>query len=121
MANKKIASTIMLHLEDGTTKFLVQAVDDSVTFATTQVATEQTGLASALQMLKNTLHIDVTNINLVELTNTSIADQKMPLFVFEAQETAIDLDEMAEEYLWEDSARLQTLLADYQFDGVPFF
>ncbi len=42
---------------------------------------DKTGLATILQLFKDRIHLDVTAIELVELTNGNIDTQNIPLFV----------------------------------------
>ena len=58
----------MLHLEDGTKKFLVHSIDDKLEFALAELSEGKTGLANILNFLKEIVHIDVSKISLMELT-----------------------------------------------------
>ena len=62
MASKRVAGTIMLHLEDGSKKFLVHSVDDKLEFALAELSEEKTGLANILSFLKEIVHIDVRRL-----------------------------------------------------------
>lgn len=120
MSNKKVAGTIMLNLNDGSKKFLVHPDGESMAFVTTKVSENMTGLASMLQFFKGKIQLDVTSINLVELTNAHTDAENMPLFVFEMNEehmtTAIN-----DNYVWEKPSELKNLLASYDIQGVPMF
>lgn len=120
MASKKVAGTIMLHLEDGSKKFLVHSVDDKLEFALAELSAEKTGLANILSFLKEIVHIDVSKIDLMELTNTHINQENIPLFVFETEQKSQN-EELGEGYLWEDSGQMRSVLGTYEVEGVPFF
>jgi hypothetical protein len=120
LANKRVAGTIMLHLEDGTKRFLVHAIDDTVEFAVANISEGKTGLANILNFLKDIVHIDVSTINLMELTNTHIDHENVPLFVFEATQQN-QKNELAEGYHWEEPEQMRVVLGTYEIEGVPLF
>ncbi|MEI5993327.1 hypothetical protein [Candidatus Enterococcus mansonii] len=120
MSNKKVAGTIMLNLNDGSKKFLVRPMGDSMGFVTTKVSEEMTGLASMLQLFKEEVQLDVTSISLVELTNAHTVAENMPLFVFEMNEEDV-VPTINNEYVWEKPSELKNLLASYEIEGVPMF
>ncbi|MDA9471935.1 hypothetical protein C240_2124 [Enterococcus sp. 5H] len=120
MSNKKVAGTIMLNLNDGSKKFLVHPVADSMEFVTTKVSENMTGLASMLQVFKEEIQLDVASINLVELTNAHTDAENMPLFVFEMNEENI-VSTINNAYVWEKPSELKNLLASYDIEGVPMF
>lgn len=120
MNNKRVAGTIMLHLQDGSKKFLMYSNKNQVDFAITNFGNEVTGLASILQFFKETVHIDVNDIQLVELTNTHFANENIPLFVFEVDEEKYQAN-LAEHFIWEKPDKLRAALGDITIEGVPFF
>lgn len=120
MSNKKVAGTIMLNLKDGSKKFLVHPVTDSMEFVTTKVSDDMTGLASMLQLFKEEIQLDVTSISLVELTNAHSDAENMPLFVFEMDEDHVS-SSVNQSYVWEQPSKLKSLLASYDIEGVPMF
>lgn len=120
LSNKKVAGTIMLNLKDGTKKFLVHPVGNSLEFATTKVLNEMTGLASMLQLFKEEIQLDVTSISLVELTNAHTDTEDIPLFVFEMGEDQIE-PIIVGDYRWEKPSELKNILSAYDIEGVPMF
>lgn len=120
MSNKKVAGTIMLNLNDGSKKFLVHPDGESMAFVTTKVSEDMTGLASMLQFFKEEIQLDVTSINLVELTNAHTDAENMPLFVFEMNEDHMNSTNN-DSYVWEKPSELKNLLASYDIQGVPMF
>lgn len=120
LASKKVAGTIMLHLEDGSKKFLVHSIDDKLEFALAELSEEKTGLANILSFLKEIVHIDVSKINLMELTNTHINHENVPLFVFETEQKS-QSEDLDKGYLWEDPDQMRSVLGTYEVEGVPFF
>ena len=65
MTNKKVAGTVMLHLQNGSKRFLVHAVGDTMELASTDFSNERTGLANILSLIKDIVKIDVKKIYLV--------------------------------------------------------
>ncbi|HBM6712088.1 TPA: hypothetical protein LY853_000243 [Enterococcus faecium] len=120
MASKRVAGTIMLHLEDGTKKYLVHSIDDKLEFALAELSEGKTGLANILNFLKEIVHIDVSKISLMELTNTHIKEENVPLFVFETEQKN-QREELGEGYIWEEPGQMRSVLGTYEVEGVPFF
>ncbi|OEG14701.1 hypothetical protein BCR23_12800 [Enterococcus quebecensis] len=120
MSNKKVAGTIMLNLNDGSKKFLVHPVGNSMEFVTVKVSEDMTGLASMLQLFKEEIQLDITSISLVELTNAHTDAENMPLFVFEMNEDQT-VSKINDNYVWEKPTELKNLLASYEIEGVPMF
>ncbi|MGX7245815.1 hypothetical protein ACWOC1_13310 [Enterococcus quebecensis] len=120
LSNKKVAGTIMLNLNDGSKKFLVHPVGNSMEFVTVKVSEDMTGLASMLQLFKEEIQLDITSISLVELTNAHTDAENMPLFVFEMNEDQT-VSKINDNYVWEKPTELKNLLASYEIEGVPMF
>lgn len=109
----------MLHLEDGSKRFLVHEIGNDREFAHTETIAEKTVLASFLHFLKTTLHIDVTNIRLVELTNTQVHGSNLPLYVFEM--VSEEVTELPEGFAWESPDSVRKILGTIEIEGVPWF
>ena len=105
LASKRVAGTIMLHLEDGSKKFLVHSIDDKLEFALAELSEGKTGLANILNFLKEIVHIDQENV---------------PLFVFETEQKN-QREELGEGYIWEEPGQMRSVLGTYEVEGVPFF
>lgn len=120
LKNKRVAGTVMLHLEDGSKKFLMRVVDEKLELASTAFSEERTGLANILQLLKETVHLDISCINLVELTNGYADNMSIPLFVFETQEKDQSMS-LPTEYAWREARDFRQIIQDYDIDGMPFF
>ncbi|MDN6639985.1 MAG: hypothetical protein L0L10_04310 [Tetragenococcus sp.] len=122
LSNKKVAGTVILHLEDGSKKFLVRTLDDGQALVFTDFSDEQTqtGLANILQLLKEDARLDIENIRLVELTNGQVYDTNVPLFVFETQETQ-QWSELPNEYYWAEAQTFREIIQDMDIEGMPFF
>lgn len=120
MEDKKVAGTVMLHLQNGSKRFLMHTDGDKVELASTEFSDDRTGLANILELLKDAAHLDVNQINLVELTNGHIEDQNIPLFVFEMEE-AENSSEVAQEFHWEEPQTFREIMNNYKIEGVPFF
>jgi len=120
LSNKKVAGTVILHLEDGSKKFLIRTTEDRFTLAFTDFSDEQTGLANILQVLKEEVKLDIKNIQLVELTNGQIQDANVPLFVFETRENQQQAD-LPNEYYWAKAQTFREIIQDMDIEGMPFF
>lgn len=120
MTDKKVAGTVMLHLQNGSKKFLMHSVGDTIELAYTEFSNEHTGLANILQLLKESAHLDVNNMNLVELTNGHIDEENIPLFVFETEEAKLT-EQLPDDYHWEEADRFLEIIKKYAIEGVPFF
>lgn len=116
---KQVSGTIMLHLEDGSKRFLVHETGKDKEFARADTKAENTVLASFLNFLKASLHIDVNNIRLVELTNTQSHGMILPLYVFEMAST--EVTELPEGFAWESPESVRKILGTIEIEGVPLF
>ncbi|MDH6365841.1 hypothetical protein M2139_002864 [Enterococcus sp. PF1-24] len=121
MSTKRVAGTIMLHLQDGSKKFLLQNNDEGIDFAITNFSEEATGLASMLRYFKEKVPMDVTNIELVELTNICFENKKIPFFVFSAKEADVFQEDLSENFFWEESTKIGERLENFEISGVPLF
>lgn len=120
LSDKKVAGTVILHLEDGTKQFLIRQKDDTPVLAFTEFSNEQTGLANILQLLKKEVNLDIENIHLVELTNGQVNNTNVPLFVFETQENK-QQTELPKEYYWAKAQTFREIIQDMEIEGMPFF
>ncbi|GAA3024942.1 hypothetical protein GCM10019998_21810 [Tetragenococcus solitarius] len=120
LSDKKVAGTVILHLEDGTKQFLIRQKDDTPVLAFTEFSNEQTGLANILQLLKKEVNLDIENIHLVELTNGQVNNTNVPLFVFETQESK-QHTELPKEYYWAKAQTFRGIIQDMEIEGMPFF
>lgn len=120
LSKKRVAGTVILNLQDGTKKFLLHKVGDDAKLLTVELSEEQTGLASALQLLKEQAQLDVTTIELVELTSGYENDEKVPLFVFEMLETDAAHD-LPNNFYWGNTASFQQIIQQFKIEGLPYF
>lgn len=109
----------MLHLEDGSKRFLVHEIGNDKEFARTDTKAEKTVLASFLNFLKATLQINVNEIRLVELTNTQSHGTSLPLYVFEM--TSEKVTDLPEGFAWESPSSVRKILGTIEIAGVPLF
>ncbi|OJG45527.1 hypothetical protein RV04_GL001816 [Enterococcus hermanniensis] len=119
IVTKQVSGTIMLHLEDGSKRFLVHEIGNEREFARTDTKAENTVLASFLNFLKSTLHIDVNDIRLVELTNTQTQGNNLPLYVFEM--VSSEMTELPKGFAWETPESVRKILGTIEIEGVPLF
>ncbi|MHC5268268.1 hypothetical protein ACYSNO_03645 [Enterococcus sp. LJL98] len=117
---KKVAGTVILHLKDGTKRFLLHNAGTEIKFLTVELSNERTGLACALQLLKEEACLDVTTIQLVELTNGFEDNEKIPLFVFEMTEKE-EVPVLPTNICWEDAEQFRELIQAFKIEGMPFF
>ena len=120
LGSKKVAGTVMMHLANGSKRFLMQMNEGNAELASTDFSEDKTGLATILQLFKEQIHLDVTAIELVELTNGNIGMQNVPLFVFETKE-AVQTQQLPTGYAWEEPNIFRKIIEDYDIEGVPFF
>lgn len=120
MNDKKVAATVILHLNDGSKKFLTKTMTDHDAFAYTEFSNQKTALANILQLLKKEAELDIENIHLVELTNGQLKDHSIPFFVFETLENQQKTD-LPEQYHWVSAPIFREILQRMEIEGVPFF
>lgn len=120
LKNKKVAGTVILHLEDGTKKFLLHTNGEALEFASADFSEERTGLANILELLKESVHLDINGVHLVELTNGHTENMNLPLFVFETFEEE-QPNNLPDEYTWAEARMFRQIIQDYEIEGVPFF
>lgn len=118
--NKKVAGTVILHLEDGGKKFLLKKSEEGLKFSSSSLSEEQTGLACVLNTLKEQVNLDITTIHLVELTSGYENDNKIPLFVFEMKETDA-FAQLPNDFYWEEPKAFFKVIQDFKIEGMPFF
>ncbi|ALV22853.1 hypothetical protein [Carnobacterium antarcticum] len=120
-----VAGTVMAHNPEGKYVFLVKKENDKFSFPSTQILSEQTGLACILEELKKKLAIDIHSLNLFELTNAVVDGTNVPLFVFEIPDATIQLTDVLKSDLpllsWEKSGVLIETLENWKISGVPQF
>ncbi|WEG74997.1 hypothetical protein [Vagococcus intermedius] len=122
MSCQLVAGTVILSSSNGEKKFLVKKTESDFDFITTSMNDEITSLASILQELKTEAMMDVSSIDLVELTNVSIDEQKMPLFVFEMNEISYQKnEELGNGFTWETPKTFREVLTKFNVSGVPIF
>lgn len=120
LSNQLVAGTVMLNSANGDKRFLVKRNEENFDFVTTTMNEDFTSLACILKELKSEVMMDVNSIDLVELTNVSVNNRKMPLFVFEMEEQKND-SVLGDSYAWETPNTLRSVLNKFQISGVPIF
>lgn len=119
-----IAYTIMVQRTDGKWLFLVHHEESDFIFPGTTIHDSHTGLATAIEEMKNTLDIDFDKVELAELTNAVTKDQRIPLFVFKyhcGAEQPDDLLRPNSKLEWQISDNFKDTLQQYEISGVPLF
>lgn len=120
-----VAGTIMAKGPEGKYVFLVKVEAEVHSFPTTEISDVKTGLATILETLKTILPIKATDLNLYELTNAVVNDNRIPLFVFELYDEEADyrlLTERGDHSLtWLHSDELTKTLEKWEISGVPQF
>lgn len=117
---KRVAGTVILHLEDGTKRFLLHNLGNEKKFLSVELSNERTGLACVLQLLKEKAQLDVSTLQLVELTSGIENDQKIPLFVFEMSANDYS-QQLPEAVYWENAKQFSETIQAFKIDGMPFF
>ncbi|MGO3733158.1 MAG: hypothetical protein ACTJHC_08240 [Vagococcus sp.] len=121
MGQPKVAGTVILNQEDGHKKFLVKKDVNQVEFIMASIKEPYTSLASILNELKKTVNLNPTDMELVELTNVSVDNEKIPLFVFSLEESTDQKTVDGSRFTWEEPATLREVLQTFQISGVPYF
>lgn len=121
MENKQIAATVILNKADGSKRFLMRQTSAQSTLVVANANEGNTGLANVLQVLKEQVAIDVYQLQLVELTNGIIKDKRMPIFVFEINESENMHTELADGYIWKDTQYFMERIANFEVKGMPLF
>ncbi|MGX7420311.1 hypothetical protein ACWOFR_16085 [Carnobacterium gallinarum] len=124
-----VAGTIMTMDENGKSVFLVSNKSgeaNNFTFPAAKIVEDRTGLASILEDLKHKLTIDVSSLNLFELTNAVVEETRIPLFVFELTESLTDLESLLklpnhDILSWQRTEEIRGALATWEISGVPQF
>ena len=120
MEQSKVAGTVILNQRDGHKKFLVQKNQETVEFIQTTIDSNYTSLACILDKLTMTVGLDSELMDLVELTNINIGDEKLPLFVFSLDEDVMNSNVLSSDFLWEEPSTLRMVLQHFNVSGVPF-
>lgn len=120
-----VAGTIMAKGPEGKYVFLVKEEAELHSFPTTEISDAKTGLACIIDQLKLILPIDASDLNLYELTNAVVNDNRIPLFVFELYNEEIDHSLLTENnkhsLSWLHSDDLTKTLEKWEISGVPQF
>lgn len=120
LTQAKVAGTVILNQENGHKKFLVKKEHDHVEFVMTEVDANYTSLACILNEIRDEVHLNTTDMDLVELTNINIGNVKMPLFVFSLDEEKNNLSFEQGQFTWEEPSILREVLQNFQISGVPY-
>ncbi len=119
-----IAYTVITKRIDGKLMFLVEDSSKGHTFPIATYEESCTALASVINVIKKSLNIEVTQLELSELINTKIDNQKVPLYVFNyenEEERLEELIDLASSLSWQVSDNFTDTLQKYDLSGVPYF
>ncbi len=121
-----IAYTVMVQRTDGKWMFLVQHDESDFVFPGIQTVnnTNNTGLASVIEVLKEKLDLKFKKLELYELTNATFEGNRFPLFVFKyhcGAERPDDLLLPGSDLEWQISDSFKATIERYEITGVPLF
>lgn len=122
--NPCVAYTVITKREDGKLMFLVKKDKTDFVFPLTTYEKFGTGLASVIEEIKAALNLNIEQLELAELINTIIAEEKIPLFVFNYIDETMQLEELVKpspELQWQVSDNFTETLKKYEISGVPNF
>ncbi|GEK88166.1 NUDIX domain-containing protein [Alkalibacterium putridalgicola] len=123
--NHYVASTILVKDEEGRYVFLVKEEKDGYSFPAAVVEPKKTGLACVINRLKEIVDINIENLELNELTNAIVHDNRIPLFVFiyEDDDLSSPQDLLIEnnDLSWVHSENIVSTLEEWKISGVPQF
>ncbi|WP_326716542.1 hypothetical protein [Vagococcus jeotgali] len=121
MEQSKVAGTVILNQENGHKKFLVKKENKDVAFINVSGNSNVTSLACILDELNDVVGLDSSHMDLVELTNINIHEEKVPFYVFSMDETKLLHDMEDNVFLWETPSILREVLQKFNVSGVPYF
>lgn len=119
-----VACTVMAKDEEGDFVFLVENHSKGFGFLRTAIGENKTGLASIIEKVKEELTIDVSELELYELTNAVVEKSRIPLFVFSCRNEGINFNDVLIEgsnLSWQYSESLSPTFEKWQISGVPQF
>ena len=120
-----IAYTIIVERDDGTPMFLIDNDETYFGFPAVESIKNQSGLSIIIDELKRTLkNIDFGRIELSELTNLVIEDNRIPFFVLKYQCGNVSPKDLLLESStleWQLSDNIYETLQQYDISGVPLF
>ncbi|GEK92129.1 hypothetical protein [Alkalibacterium kapii] len=123
--NHYVASTILVKDKDGRYVFLVKEEEDGYSFPASVVEPEKTGLACVINRVKEIVDIDIEKLELNELTNAIVDDDRIPLFVFIYEDDYLEAPEHLliddNDLSWVHSENIVSTLEDWKISGVPQF
>ncbi|WP_225743523.1 NUDIX domain-containing protein [Marinilactibacillus sp. Marseille-P9653] len=123
--NHYVACTVLVKDENDRYVFLVKKESKGFSFPATEVKPKKTALACIIERMKEVLSIDVEKLELNELTNAVVQDNRVPLFVFtyedESVKNPLELLTDDNELTWEHSEKITKTLEDWEISGVPQF
>lgn len=115
---KKVAGTILLYSETKRPRFLVHHKQTDE-FVIADVDDEKTNLGSILERLESG-HINIEQLDLIDLVMVSYKNGAIPLYVFGANEESQPL-QLEDSLIWSESSRLRTLFNQLDLRDTPFF
>lgn len=120
-----IAYTIIVERDDGKPMFLIDNDETYFGFPAVESTKNQSGLSIIIDELKRTLkNIDFGRIELSELTNLVIEDNRIPFFVLKYQCGNVSPKDLLLESStleWQLSDNIYETLQQYDISGVPLF
>lgn len=123
--NHYVACTIMVKSKDGRYVFLVRQEDKGFSFLATQVKPKETGLASVINRLKEVCNLNIEKLELNELTNAIVEENRIPLFVFIYEDDElVDPEQLLTDdcdLSWVHSDNVISTLEQWKISGVPQF
>lgn len=122
METKKhyIACTVIIEDSDGKIKFLVQRENNKYSFPATLTTTKRTALACVINQVKDLLNINVEHLELLELTNAVVHENRIPLYVFQYQQLKDEkLIQNTDRFTWAPYSELKSTFNEWDIVGVP--
>jgi len=115
-----IAYTVIIKDDDGQINFLVQQEGNRYSFPSTLATIKRTALACVISRIKDLLSLNVDNLELTELTNAVVHENRIPLYVFYYEEPKkLENIKDDDKYTWGHYNELKSTFNEWHIDGVP--
>jgi len=119
-AEHYIAYTVIIKDSDGQINFLVQQEGNTYSFPAALATIKRTALACVINKVKDLLSLNVDNLELTELTNAVVHENRIPLYVFYYEEPKdLEIIKDSDKYTWVHYNELKSTFNEWHIGGAP--